>query len=119
MSNNSLLDLTGSQCLGCMRHVQYVPDQAQYILSDCGHGWYCASCISTPPATCDVCGDMVEGTLRIFLNRKNISSFFCYSIILYIDIFFLYIYIILYFYVLFIYLNNFLICLVIYFILKC
>ncbi|KAF0720933.1 RING-type domain-containing protein, partial [Aphis craccivora] len=59
MPNNSLLDLTGSQCLGCMRHVQYVPDQAQYILLDCGHGWYCASCISTPPATCDVCGDMV------------------------------------------------------------
>jgi len=57
-----------SGCLGCMRAPQYVPEMAQYIILNCGHGWYCSSCVDPRPELCEVCDDTVDDVIRIYLS---------------------------------------------------
>ncbi|KAL5244005.1 hypothetical protein ACI65C_011415 [Semiaphis heraclei] len=66
--NTLLLDLTVPGCLGCMRAPQYVPEMAQYIILNCGHGWYCSSCVDPRPELCEVCDDTVDDVIRIYLS---------------------------------------------------
>lgn len=78
IQNNNLADPTGSQCLGCMRQMRDVPNRARYIYIYCGHGWFCSECILPLPATCEICNDTIDGSIRMYIQIPNVITFCTY-----------------------------------------
>lgn len=64
---NSLLDPTGSNCLSCMRAFRDVVNGIRYVYQNCGHGWRCEDCAVPHPNNCEVCNDIVDDVIQIFI----------------------------------------------------